>query len=138
MAQNFLGVISHLMQTTGIEDILVEAQICLRGRANKIISGKNEHAMLRAHSMVHAAIFTLHWKAFEKWMMDQRIDLDCMSSLRLESSYSPMPAYSDTTKPLKKVVCLMEEFDKTCTPPTAKRWLMYMDVMVLKRYVHAE
>ena len=33
----------------------------------------------------------------------------------------------------------MAEFNKTCTSPTTKLWLMYMDmVMILKRYIHAE
>ena len=33
----------------------------------------------------------------------------------------------------------MAEFDMTCTSPTTKLWLMYMDmVMILKRYIHAE
>ena len=34
---------------------------------------------------------------------------------------------------------LMAEFDYTCTSPTTKLWLMYMDMlMTLKRFVHAE
>ena len=33
----------------------------------------------------------------------------------------------------------MAEFNNTCTSPTTKLWLMYMDmVMILKRYIHAE
>lgn len=54
IAQNFLGAIGHLMQATGIED-MVEADICLCGTANKIISGKDYYAMLLAHTIVHAA-----------------------------------------------------------------------------------
>ena len=33
----------------------------------------------------------------------------------------------------------MAEFDKTCTSPTTKLWLMYMDMlMILERCIHAE
>ena len=33
----------------------------------------------------------------------------------------------------------MAEFNKTCTSPTTKLWLMYMDmVMILKRCIHTE
>ena len=62
MSQNFLGAIGHLMQATGIEDIMDEADICLRGTANKIISGKDYYTMLRAHTMihVHAAMIYSH------------------------------------------------------------------------------
>ena len=38
IAQNLLGAIGHLMQSTGIEDIMVEADVCLHRTANKIIS----------------------------------------------------------------------------------------------------
>lgn len=41
IAQNFLGAIGHLMKATGMEDIMVEADVCLRGTANKIIHGKD-------------------------------------------------------------------------------------------------
>ena len=39
IAQIFFGAIGHLMQGTGIVDIMVEADVRLRGTANKIISG---------------------------------------------------------------------------------------------------
>ena len=78
IAQNFLGAIGHLMQATGIEDLMVEAQVCLCGTANKIMSGKDYYAMLRAHSMVHAAMFALHWEAFEKcWSTKARTWRPC-------------------------------------------------------------
>ena len=41
IAQNFLGAIEHLMQSTGIDDIMVEADVFLWGTANTIISGKD-------------------------------------------------------------------------------------------------
>ena len=43
------------MQSTGIEDIMVEADVFLRGTANAIISGKDYYAMLRAHTLLQAA-----------------------------------------------------------------------------------
>ena len=36
---------------------MVEAAVCLRGTANKIISGKDYYAMLHTHTMVYAATF---------------------------------------------------------------------------------
>lgn len=41
LAENFLGCIGFMMKEGGIEDILVEADICKRGTANKIIAGKD-------------------------------------------------------------------------------------------------
>ena len=37
--------------------------------------------MLRAHSMVHAAMFALHWEAFERWLVNDGKDLEFMSTL---------------------------------------------------------
>ncbi len=48
-------------------------------------------------------------------------------------------ACADATDQLKKLTCLMAEFDEACTSPTTKLWLMYMDmVMILRRFIHAE
>ena len=43
------------MQSTRIEDIMVEADVFLRRTAHTIISGKDYYAMLRAHTLFHAA-----------------------------------------------------------------------------------
>ena len=56
--------------------------------------------------------------------------IDALSQNDVENTY----ACADVT-PLT-----MAEFNKTCTSPTTKLWLMYMMdmVMILKRYIHAE
>ena len=41
IAQNFLGAIRHTMRSTGVADILVEADVFSRETANTIISGKD-------------------------------------------------------------------------------------------------
>ena len=122
LAQNFLGAIGHLMQATGIEDIMVEADVCLRGTANKIISGKDYYAMLRAHTMVHAAMFNLHWEAFARWLIMEAMDFECTSALAsnvqllldalsekdVEKASS---ACADATDQLQKLSRLIAEFD---------------------------
>ena len=150
IAKNFLGAIGHLMQGTGIADIMVEADVCLRGTANKIISWKDYYAMLCAHTMLHAAMFTLHWDAFAKWLIQEEKDMGYISvlasnlQLLLEalSNNDAAGASSlcdDTTSQLHEVQLLMTEYNKACTSPTTKLWLMYMDmVMILKRFIHAE
>jgi hypothetical protein len=44
IAQNFLGAIGHLMKGSGLEDILVHAEIALEGTVNKLMGGKNYYA----------------------------------------------------------------------------------------------
>ena len=57
IACNFMGAIGHLMKSSGIEHILVEATVCGSGTANKIMAGKDYYTMLRAHSLILAAFF---------------------------------------------------------------------------------
>lgn len=133
IAQNFLGAIGHLMKATGMEDIMVEADGCLRGTANKIIHGKDNRAMLHAHTMVNAAMFALHWEAFSRWLVDEEKDLKCMcvlsnnvqlllDVLSEEDTEKAMSACADATDKLKKLSSLMAELDEACTSPTTKLW----------------
>jgi hypothetical protein len=127
---------------------MVEADVCLRGTANKIISGKDYYAMLRAHTMLHAAMFALHWEAFARWLNEEK-DLECMSMLAANIQLlldalsekdveKASSACAEATDQLKEVSHLMAEFDTACTSPTTKLWLIYMDMeMILKRYIHA-
>ena len=57
IAQTCFGVIGHLMQGTGIVDIMVAADARLCGTATKIISEKDYYAMLRAHTIVQKYMF---------------------------------------------------------------------------------
>ena len=55
--------------------------------------------------------------------------IDALSQNNVENT----SAFADVTQ------LTMAEFDMTCTSPTTKLWLTYMDmVMILKRYIHAE
>ena len=47
------------MKLSGIEDILVESNVCGSGTANKLMAGKDYYKMLRAHSLILAAIFLI-------------------------------------------------------------------------------
>lgn len=151
IAQNYLGAIGCLMKGSGIEDILVEADICLRGTANKIMSGKDYYAMLRAHSLINASMFGLHWEAFERWLVNENRDLDCMSelsttvlnlmeSISQENAQNAIETCNMATEQLRLISSLMAEFDASmCHSPTYQFWLMYMDMVnILKRYIHAE
>ncbi|KAL7375793.1 hypothetical protein ABVT39_024012 [Epinephelus coioides] len=122
IAQNFLKAIGHLMQGTGIEDIMVEANVCLHGTVNKLISGKDYFAKLRAHTMVHAAIFALHWEAFARWLIIEEKDLECISVLSISVQLlldalsekdveKASPASANAVNQLKELSHLMAEFD---------------------------
>ena len=67
------------MQDTGVEGTIMEGNVCLRGTANKDISGRDYNTMVRAQTMVQAAMFTLHWKPFAKRLNIKEKGLECMS-----------------------------------------------------------
>lgn len=92
--------------------------------------------------MVYAAMFALHWEAFARWLVDEEKDLECMcvlsnnvqlllDVLSEEDVEKATSACADATDQLKKLTCLMAEFDEACTSPTTKLWLMYMDMVMI-------
>ena len=72
IGQNFLGAIGHLLQSTGLEEIMIEADVFLLGTAKTIISGKDYYAKLRAQTLLHAAhvyptLEGICWVADSRW-----------------------------------------------------------------------
>ena len=76
IASNFLGAIGYLMRSSGIEDILSQAEACLAGTANKIMYGKDYYLMVRAHTLVATAMFELLWEAPENCIVEESADLE--------------------------------------------------------------
>ena len=58
---------------------MVVAEVFLRGTEYNITYGKDYCAMVRAHTMVHATVFTIHWEAFARWLIEEEHDLGYMS-----------------------------------------------------------
>ncbi len=71
IAPTSLGAIGDLMQATGIDDIMVAAEVCIRGRANMIISGRDYYAMLHVHTMVHASLLNTPLEALARWLINE-------------------------------------------------------------------
>jgi hypothetical protein len=62
------------MRESGIEEVLVAAEICGRGTANKVMAGKDYYKMVRYHSWLGEAFFMLKWEAFEQWLLDRDLN----------------------------------------------------------------
>ena len=67
----FPGRIGYLMQATGIDDIMVAVEVCIRRTANMVIFGKDYYAMLHIHTTVLASLFTIHLKALARWLISE-------------------------------------------------------------------
>ncbi len=81
IAQNFLGAIGYLMQATGIDDIMVAAEVCICRTANRVIFGKVYYAMLHIHTMVLASLFTIHLEALARWLISEEKYLEYKSTI---------------------------------------------------------
>ena len=101
---------------------------------------------MEKHTGLSLGRITMQCYMHTLWCMDpcsQTLDMECMlmiaSIVQLlidalsQNNVENTSAFADVTK------LTMAEFDMTCTSPTTKLWLMYMDmVMILKRFIHAE
>ena len=67
-----------MMQPTGIDDIMVAAEVSIRGIANRVIFGKDYYALLHVHTMVLASMFTIHLEALARWLVNEEKHLEYM------------------------------------------------------------
>ena len=119
---------------------------------NKLMFGKDYYAMVRCHSLMLSTMLELYWEAFESWTLNEpNVNLDVMATLSgVTEKLADAVTHQDTAAALQAhkemvslgddVELLLAEFNKTfCNSPTAKLWLMYIDmVLILKSYVTAE
>jgi len=152
IASNFLGALGKLFKSSGIETLVVEAKVFLGGTMNKLMAGKDYYKMVRCHTLVMSTMLELYWEAFESWTLDEPgVDLDVMASLNAAiRKLAEAVAHEDTTAALQAqaemiavaddVQKLLSDFENTlCNSPTAKLWIMYINmVLLLKRYIAAE
>ena len=102
---------------------------------------------MEKHTGLYLGRITMQCYMHTLWCMDpcsQTLDMECMLMIAsivhlLIDALSQNDVSRENTSACADVTPLtMAEFNKTCTSPTTKLWLMYMDmVMILKRYIHA-
>ena len=79
IAENFLEAIGYLMQTIGIDDIMVAAKSVSVEQQTGSYNGKDYYAMLHVHTTVHASLFTIHLEALSRWLINEEKYLEYMS-----------------------------------------------------------
>ena len=98
-------------------------------------------------------MFELLWEALEDWLVEESAELDTIAQLDmvvdnildvLVSADKEIGAKKCTSEAalecIRKVRQILEGFRLTeCITPTAKFWLMYLDMVhILKRFIHVE
>ena len=70
-AMNFMGDIGRIMDESGFQDILVEANIFGTAVVERIMRGKSYNRGMRAHKLMNEALTRLKWSAMEMWVADR-------------------------------------------------------------------
>ena len=147
VAMNFLGAIGHLMNETGLKDILTEATVCQPGTAKKIFGGKDYYAMIHAHSVAKQDVFCLLWEAFEDFIIQQsndNNDFSCLSACigeiitSMNKGNRPNISEEDITL-IDSMQQQLDEFARTLNSPTSKLWIMYLKMIgILYNFIATE
>ena len=65
--------------------------MCVCGEKQIFFSENDYCAMLRAYTLLHAAMFTLHWEAFAEWLIQEEKDMDYIICTCFESPARSSP-----------------------------------------------
>ena len=142
LALNFMGAIGHIMQGTGLEQVLVEGRVCTTGVVKRIMAGKDYYDILQAYTIVQTAMFQLMWEEFETWLLHQVDvpDLNMISNciegilLAVEDNNSDkvidLVDKPDIQQNLNQILHLLDNFKESiCISTTAKLWLMFIEMV---------
>ncbi|KAL5008346.1 hypothetical protein ScPMuIL_013927 [Solemya velum] len=141
IVQNLLGSIAFFVRESG-KDVLVAADICGCGTANKVVARKY-YKMIQYHFWLGKAFFILKWGAFEQWLLDieqnnhieslstvsvllERIRTDCGQ----QDKNSVVQNVSRVLENFHSLLIVSEEFEDSLGK-TTKLWGMYNDMVLV-------
>ena len=147
--ENFLGAVGHFMKGSGIEEILADSGVCLKGTVNKVIAGKDYYKMIRCHSLMCEAMINMMWDAFEDWLEKESDGQDNMIDLYLNINNVQEAISNEDSHEIKVNADLVLQSLSHLTPMwnefydqlgvTGEFWVMYIEmILIAKRYVYAE
>ena len=149
---NFWGAIGRLMSGTGLEQLMIDGEVCQLGTAKKIMAGNDYYQMVYALSLVETAVYARLWEAFEDWLVSDNSDdisdiskfaSDLSSFWEMVNMRSSVSGENETRNAvmvsLDKVMKVFDRCLQQCTSPTSKLWLLYLEMMdTVWRYIYAE
>ena len=149
---NFWGSIGRLMNGTGLEQLMIDGEVCQPGTAKKIMAGNDYYQMVYAHSLVETAVYARLWETFENWLVSDNSDdisdisnfaSDLSSFWEMVNMRSSVSGENETRNAvmvsLDKVMKVFDRFLQQSTSPTSRLWLMYVEMMdIVRRYIYAE
>lgn len=76
IALNFFGVMGHLYEAIGFEDLFIESGLYGSSNVTNLLKGKMHNRGIRAHKLLLEALMRLRWKAFCRCLSDRNADVN--------------------------------------------------------------
>ena len=73
---NFMGCIGHIMDGSGLSEILVESERYGTSAVGQIFRGKSYNRGMRAHKLMIEALDRLRWEAFCDWLAEGALSVE--------------------------------------------------------------
>ena len=131
-AMAYLGTIGKRFQDSGLEDILIEADIVAPGSIEGILSGHHYNRSIRANKMMYEALVRLRWKAF----LEASSANECDSALDLAKELNevgPTMKLFDITQQdrFTAILTMYQSFieKERLENPTFDYWSSYIDMV---------
>ena len=146
---NFVKVIGHFMEDSGLSDIWVESTVFGQGVAENILKGKQLNRAFRAHKMTYEALWIIFWPLLLDWCEanDYEINTESIDNLAYQLveavDSSDNEDIEDTvqhlSEELKSLKDALTSFDEEhADVPSVLFWRQYMEmVAILLRFTRA-
>ena len=138
---SYYKAIGKLVDESGMPYILVESGLLAPGSLNGFIGGKNFNRCKRLHSLISAALQTLHFQAFLKTQDSTVSKQEIIEYLRLVDCDGGNVSSFINSLPLE-IYELQLKYEKYSQltllgehGPTAQFWMIYMRMMDVQRKV---
>ena len=141
--KNFLGAVGKFMRRSGAEEILVKADVCQKGTANKVFGPSPDYYQaVRSHEILNEAMSRVYYDSFEDWCVMEGLDtlhgdlferlssnIQCCRK-HIHENTANQTSFKDTMKSvvsdLNKIQQLTCAFDMASASPTFQYWRSYV------------
>lgn len=138
---SYLAVIGKRFMDSGLQDILIEAEVIAAGSINAVLTGHHYNRSMRAHKLLFEAMQRLRWKQFLQVLStnEQEEATEVVSKLREVGPTSEFNVFANDDH-LHSVLDKYENFisKSRAVNPTFDLWSSYLDMIAtLLQFVRA-
>ena len=110
---NFIGCIGHIMDGSGLSEILEESELYGTSAVGQIFQGKSYNRGMRAHKLMIEALDRLCWEAFCDWLAEGALSVGTQTCLDFFKDLEKVLDDKDTKENIREA---NDEFVGILTP----------------------